>query len=67
MRKVRGKGGARKGAGRKPFDPEVKRSERVVVLLTPSERAQLEEAAGKEPVGTYAHRVIARHLARRKK
>lgn len=67
MRKVKKKGGYRPGSGRKPLPPEDRRSERVVVLLTPSELAKLEEAAGDEPTGTYAHRVIARHLARRKK
>lgn len=54
----------RRGAGRSPLPPEEKQSERVMVTLTPPERARLERAAGEGPLGTYIRRVLIRHLAR---
>lgn len=59
------KGGRRKGAGRKPLG-ELKQRNRVTVLLTDQELAELKRAAGEESHGTYVRRLLLRHLARRK-
>ena len=63
-RKKTGRGGARPGSGPKPKPASQRRSEPVMVMLTPSEHAALRRAAGKEAMATYAHRVLAKHLAR---
>ena len=57
----------REGAGRKPRPVEEKQRNRLMVSLTDSEYAELENAAGNEPLGTFARRVLKRYLARRKK
>ena len=62
-----GRGGYRVGAGRKPKPADQKQSRMVQVNLTPGEFADLERAAKGELLGTYARRVLLRHLARRRK
>ncbi len=59
-------GGDRKGPGRRPLARDVARSERVGVMLTRAERDQLQEIANGDhlPVGTVAHRILSRALAR---
>jgi len=57
----------RPGAGRKPKPPSEKQRNRVVVMLTDAELRALEDAAEDGALGTYARRVLIRHLARRRK
>jgi hypothetical protein len=61
-----GRGGPRKGAGRPPLG-ESARIYRVVVLLTPTEHAKLQELARERdlPPGTVAYEIVARALRRR--
>ncbi len=61
------KGGARRGAGRKPLPTGLAKRHRVVVKLTDGEHSDLLEAAKGEPLATYVARVLVRHLARRKR
>jgi len=64
-----GRGGPRPGAGRpRSADSGEIRRNRLTVLLTDSEIAQLEALAKERrlPVGTVAYEVLARSLARRK-
>ncbi len=62
-------GGARPGAGRKAGPQEQVRRNRVTVLLTDAEFALLHRVAKQKnaPVGTAAHEIISRSLARRRK
>ena len=61
------KGGARKGAGRKPKAPEERKVHSVGVRFTEDERQALEEAADGKPVSTLLRTLALRYLARRKK
>ena len=63
------RGGARKGAGRKPAQPGGARRNRVVVLLTDEQLEALQRLAEEEflPTGTVAYQLLARVLMRRKK
>ena len=61
------KGGARKGAGRKPKAPGEKRSKGVNLSFTESEYQALEDAAGGKSVSTFLRTLALRYLARRKK
>ena len=65
-RRKRGPGGARPGAGRKPLPAEVARRNRVAVMLTDGELAELERRAKRsdEPLGTVAYKIVAASLAR---
>ena len=68
MAAARGRvGGVRTGAGRKPIPPEDRRRNRIMVSLTDAEHEDLLGAAEGEPAGTFVHRLIVRHLARRRK
>ena len=62
----RGPGGARPGAGRKPGPPELVRRNRVVVMLTDAELAELERRAERNdaPLGAVAYKIVAASLAR---
>ncbi len=62
-------GGARSGAGKKAGPPGLVRRNHVVVLLTDAEFKALGTIAREEetPIGTAAHEIIARSLARRGK
>ena len=59
------RGGARKGAGRKPIGIAA-RDERVVVLLTSAELKRLRELATRAdvPVGSIAYKLLSRSLRR---
>ena len=57
----------RPGAGRKPKPRDQKQGHTVASSFTDAERAELAQAAGDEPLGTYVRRVVLRHLARRKR
>ena len=57
----------RPGAGRKPKLIGARQRNRVVLLLTDEELRKLDRAAGTEPLGTFARRVLLRYLARRRK
>ena len=61
------KGGARKGAGRKPGPPEARRSQSISVRFTVRELRHLRAAAGDAPVSTFLREIALRFLARRKK
>jgi hypothetical protein len=67
VKKRKGRGGARVGAGRKPKPVSEKQSEVVSVKLTRDERKELEGAAGDTTLSAYVRRLILRHLARRRK
>lgn len=60
------RGGRRKGAGRKPIPEGERRQKAVTIALTTDEAQQLEELAEGEPVATYVHRLVARHLKRKR-
>ena len=62
----RGPGGARAGAGRKPGPPELVRRNRVAMMLTDAELAELERRADRsgEPLGTTAYKIVAASLSR---
>ncbi len=62
-----GRGGARPGAGRKPLPEGVGRTYRVMINLTAAEHDALIRASGDELPGTYARRVLLRHLRRGKR
>ncbi len=62
-----GRGGARPGAGRKPLPEGQGRRHRVMINLTASEHDALVRATGDELPGTYARRVVLRHLMRAKR
>jgi len=53
--------------GGPPIPPESLRRNRVVVMLTDSERTVLERVAGSEgvPVGTAVYRIVSRALRRK--
>jgi len=57
----------RPGAGRKAKPLADKQRNRVVMLLTDEELDELGDASESEPLGTYARRVLLRHLDRRRK
>jgi hypothetical protein len=61
------RGGARKGAGRKPLGAAA-RDERVVVLLTAAELKRLKALAKRAGVlpGGFAHQLLSRDLRRAK-
>ena len=61
------KGGARKGAGRKPGPPEARRSQSISVRFSVRELRHFEAAAGDVPVSTFLRTLALRFLARRKK
>ena len=61
------KGGARKGAGRKPKSPEKRRNQSLSVGFTVRELRHLRAAAGDVPVSTFLREIALRFLARRKK
>ncbi len=67
MAKQKGRGGMRPGAGRKAKPLGEKQRNRVVLLLTDDELRQFGRAADAESLGTYARRIVLRHLARRRK
>lgn len=65
-------GGPRKGAGRPPGkgpgpSPDA-RTQRVVVMLSPSELRKLQDLADEKdlPLGTAAYEIVARALRRRR-
>jgi hypothetical protein len=60
-------GGVRPGSGRKPKPRETKQGRDVSMALTEAEYAALRQAAGDEPLGTFARRIVLRSLARRGK
>ncbi len=62
-----GRGGARPGAGRKPLPEGVGRTYRVMINLTAAEHDALVGASGDELPGSYARRVVLRHLGRLKR
>ena len=66
-RRKKGRGGVRAGSGRKAKAAGEKQRNRVVLLLTDQELRELNQAAGTEPLGTHARRVLLRSLARRRK
>ena len=68
MRKARGWGGSRKGAGRNSGPTEELRSNRVVVMLTDTEHKVLTRIASDRdlPVGTALYEICKRSLRRRK-
>ena len=66
-RKRHGRGGARVGAGRKPKPPGQKQDQAVTVKFTEGERAELEEAADREPLAGFIRRLVLRYLARRRR
>ena len=55
------------GAGRKPKPVSEKQRHSVAASLTDAEYRELAKAAGREPLGAYVHRLILRHLARRRR
>lgn len=57
----------RTGAGRKPIPLEERRRNRLVVNLNDHEYTQLLNAAGEESPSTFARKVLARYLARRRR
>ncbi len=61
------RGGARKGAGRKPAEPGSVRRNRVVVLLVDADFEALQRQAAQRdvPVGTMAHELLSKALRRR--
>ena len=61
------KGGARKGAGRKPKPAREKQSRHVGVSFTEGEHQALEDAADGKPVSTFLRTLALRFLARCKK
>ena len=61
------KGGARKGAGRKPGPPEARRSQSISVRFSVRELRHLEAAAGDVPVSTFLRTLALRFMSRRKK
>jgi hypothetical protein len=63
-RRSKGLGGRREGAGRKPGPPELVRRNRVTFTVTDRELEQLQALAGERelPLGTLAHRIIARAM-----
>jgi hypothetical protein len=53
--------------GRPPKPPGEKQSEKIQLSLTPRERAQLDAAAGREPVASFLRRIVLRTLARQQR
>lgn len=66
-KKRNGRGGPRVGAGRPRKEASEKQERTVSASFTEIEYRELENAAGREPLGTYVRRLILRHLARRRK
>jgi len=66
--KIRGRGGARPGAGRPKGPPEAVRRNRVVVMLTDGELEKLHRVAAQKslPLGSMAYELVARGLGRRR-
>ena len=60
-------GGPRPGSGRPPKPRAEKQSQAVQLNLTPGERAELERAAGAEPLGAFLRRLVLRSLSQRRK
>ena len=61
------KGGARKGAGRKPKAQEERRGKSVGIRFTILELLQVEDAAAGKPISTFLRKIVLRYLARRRK
>ena len=60
------KRGARR-PGPKPKLKSEKQRQRIMLTLTDEERRELEEAAGRQPLGTFVRELVLRYLARRRK
>jgi hypothetical protein len=59
--------GIARRVGRPPLLPKDRRSEKLLVALTRSERKRLERVAGAEPLSTYMRRVVMQHVAHRER
>ena len=66
VKRSKGPGGARPGAGRKAGPPELVRRNRVVVMLTDAELANLERIASDRAIGTVAYELLAAAINRRR-
>ncbi len=60
-------GGPRPGSGRKPLPAAEKRTERIMISITPEEKRELESAAGSRSVSSLLYDLVKRYLARRRK
>jgi hypothetical protein len=53
--------------GRPPLPSKDRRSEKLLVALTRSERRRLERVVGAEPLSSYMRQVVLQHLAQRER
>ena len=66
-KKQNGRGGARPGSGPKPRPRAELRRNRVILLLTDAEYAELEKVSRGEPVNVFARSLVLRYMVRRRK
>jgi len=67
MASIKGRGGMRPGAGRKPKPAKERLRNRVMFSLSDAEFDALEKARGGESMSAFLRRMVLRSLARRRK